>query len=272
MRLFSILIFIFQVNACLGQANTLNIIDNPNKRLRCVTHYTSKYLDIPQQINDSTVNLINKDVYYYNDDNKLIKIVTTFYGPYAGFHAKTPTVTRIDSITYLNQDSIFTTHVNIEKGNKTIWESKEKLIDFKGLLTNLPNRGMTKFNYLDPNGKQGNTTLKTRNGLITNIEYKSPDYSGKFKILYSEQAKVKQVGKCHFQYSGNRDFIISNFSGALSSELYFYFDNDGFLNKQISQTDTNPDIRIYEYETGKGNVTNFIYSIYDAWSLTPFIY
>lgn len=198
--------------------------------------------------------------------------MATFYESSADFRTKNPTVIRIDSITYLNQDSIVRTRVAIENGKRTVWETQEKLIEFKVLLTSLPNRGMKKINYLDAKGKHGQTILKTKKGLITNIEYKSPEYSGEYKILYNDQAKVKQVGKCHFQYFSNRDFHISNYSGALSSENYFYFDSEGFITMEISHSDTNPDIRIYEYETGKGNVTNFIYSIYDLWNLKPFIY
>lgn len=93
------------------------------------------------------------------------------------------------------------------------------------------------------------------------------DKQGRLQAVICKRSEASKSSRLRYQYAPNQ----LTASDELETSRY-YFDAEGYLSKQVCETDTNPLIMVYEYEEGKGNAACFAHDLTQLPLLLPLIY
>jgi len=252
---------------CYPQFLGERFVSGQAKRVVKILYLESNDLSVPGCINDSTTRKIYEERFIYSDNN-VTKIETEWFQDDHRITTDSIAYETIDSITVfkLNRNKLLTYSKRLHHYND-IYDKLNEL-EKKDTTFTIPNLNLT---FVIDGGLIRETTLtENERDWKSIILYDKNDTITEFII---ENSNSKGAFWNRIRYLNNKDFELISGSDQMwcCSEIY-HFDEDGYLIKKVSESDTNPCIIIFEYENGMGNASDFTYNLNDFLTLKPMVY
>jgi hypothetical protein len=249
------------------------LVVQPQYRVVKEKHFQSKDFSIPEVLNDSTVTLNSEVIYTYSTD-KMINKKTFIYR----FDGNIDIIN--DSIVYITADSVIMIRSYM---GKTSTNSK-KLVDYIKLIQDILGKKIKNISLRN----KGDAFYREYEFSVSNGELKklkeiqkSPDnwHVAKYFYLNHKLDKIEHKGKYSnkiidksvYHNQGHYELSISN-GVTWCCSFHYYFNDEGYLLKSATESDTNASITVYEYENKAGNMYQLYYDLERILNAIPIIY
>ncbi|MEP1097686.1 MAG: hypothetical protein ABJG78_21385 [Cyclobacteriaceae bacterium] len=262
--------------------DTLNLpfklIHNPNFRLKRKIFYNGINLrgnDTRQFINDSSLIKEIETKYYYGDNNQVQIIEEAIF-------REDTTFTNSDSIVYITADSIakFNHQTGIQL-NKRTFDYTYHLQELMWRKNMILGEGTSEVLTIVKDKKH---MVKSESIGVTMHDFEKKLEKVTYKYKYDSIGKISSITinrKSHNQKQSKSSYNYEHLpngykrswheGGWYDSDTY-YFNEKGYLIARVDQSDTQPYVTRYEYESGSGNACSFENSYFDLIVMNPPIY